>query len=296
MKLTQAQVNAFHKHGVLVVPDLFTEDDLAPVIAGVSEFIERQAATLHSRGKIQDRCEGEPFLTRFAKLYAQSEEINSNLDIMLMRDIRLFEFLRHPSLMEALGGLLGPEITCSPIQHLRGKVPTRLTGDQPGYFFNVPWHQDSGVTWEEADASLIVTVWIPLVDATAERGCMRIMPDVFKGGHLPHQREGGTTIRPDLLPKVPELVAEVRAGGAIFMSQFTPHRSTPNTTEFDVRWTMDLRYQRTGTPTGRPGHPHFVAASAARPESVLRDFDQWSRMWVDALEEQARNPQQMHRV
>ena len=46
-------------------------------------------------------------------------------------------------------------------------------------------------------------------------------------------------------------MAEVDKGGVVFMSECTPHRSTPDVTDWDVRWSLDLRYQQTGTPTGR---------------------------------------------
>jgi hypothetical protein len=120
------------------------------------------------------------------------------------------------------------------------------------------------VTWEEADDSDIVTCWMPLVDATVENGCMEVMPGVFRHGYREHQAEGGTTIRPDLLPEVPARPVPVRKGGVIFMHRHTPHRSTPNLTD-RVRWSLDLRYQRTGTPTGRPFHPSSLPASAPGP-------------------------------
>ncbi|MYA23933.1 MAG: hypothetical protein F4Z30_14650 [Gemmatimonadetes bacterium] len=50
-----------------------------------------------------------------------------------------------------------------------------------------------------------------------------------------------------------------------------------------VRWSMDLRYQETGTPTGRPFHPDFVARSRSNPASELRDYDEWCRRWVESL-------------
>ena len=61
---------------------------------------------------------------------------------------------------------------------------------------------------EEADASDIVTCWIPLINATRETGCMEVIPGAFKLGYLEHVSEGGTTIRPDLLPRTPPLCAE----------------------------------------------------------------------------------------
>jgi len=188
--------------------------------------------------------------------------------------------------------LVGSDITCNPIQHLRAKPPAAATGEGAG-FYNVPWHQDSGVIWADADSSNIVTCWIPLVDATVENGCMEVLPGVWKSGHLEHQAEGGTTIRPHLLPDVTPRPVPVKKGGIVFMHRHTPHRSTPNFTD-GVRWSLDLRYQPTGEPTGRPFHPDFVVQSRKHPEAELGDHAQWVRLWVDALNDPT--PHQAHRV
>ncbi len=282
MRLTDEQVRAFREDGVLVAEGVVTEDDLAPVIAEYEAWIEQRARQLQAEGKISDLHEGETFERRFAKLYAQSPEIASGMDIMQLRGPAMFAFLRNDNLLDAVECLVGPEITCNPIQHIRAKPPADASGTGAG-FYNVPWHQDSGVTWEEADDSDIITCWLALVDATVENGCMEVMPGVWKRGHLAHQAEGGTTIRPDLLPDVPPRPVPVKKGGFVFMHRHTPHTSTPNFSD-GVRWSVDLRYQKTGTPTGRPFHPEFVARSRAHPESVLTDHAEWSRRWVEALE------------
>lgn len=80
--------------------------------------------------------------------------------------------------------------------------------------------------------------------------------------------------------------------GVIFMHRHTPHRSTPNFSD-TVRWSIDLRYQPTSTPTGRPFHPAFVARSRAHPEQVLTDHAIWCRLWEEAL---ARPQPRAHRV
>lgn len=295
MPLTESQLAEFHERGVVIAENILTEADLAPVIGAIESFIDRRANELHAEGKIQSRHAGEPFLTRFAHLYEQSKEIAHGIDIMHMRAKPIFDFLRNAALMDALESILGPEITCSPIQHLRAKTPERLNTRANNYH-NVPWHQDSGVTWEEADANLIVTCWVPLVHATDARGCMRVLPAVHKGGHLQHQAEGGTTIVPTLLPDADPLIAEVKAGGAVLMSQFTPHCSTPNLTRHDVRWSMDLRYQKTGTHTGRPWLPNFIALSRSNPASVLTDYDLWCQKWDEGLAYQSANKPKAHRV
>ena len=128
----------------------------------------------------------------------------------------------------------------------------------------------------------IITCWLPLVDATVENGCMEVLPGVWKRGHLEHIADGGTTIRPDLLPTIAPWPVPVKKGGIIFMHRYTPHRSTPNFTD-TVRWSLDLRYQPIGQPTGRPFHPEFVARSRRDPASVLTDHAEWSRLWTEAL-------------
>ncbi len=281
MALTQEQVAAFREEGVLVAEGVLCDSDLAPLIAEYSEFIDRRARALAAEGKVKELCEGEPFERRAACLYAQSPDIMKQMDIMEMRGPATFAFLRNERLLDAVESLVGPEITCSPIQHIRAKPPAAASGEGAG-FYNVPWHQDAGVTWEEADNSDIVTCWIPLTDATVENGCMEVMPGAWKLGYLKHQAEGGTTIRPDLLPTIPPRAVPVRKGGIVFMHRWTPHRSTPNFTD-GVRWSIDLRYQPTGQPTGRPFYPDFVARSRRNPASELRDHAEWSRRWAEAL-------------
>ena len=293
MKLTDQQVRTFRQDGVLVAEGILTDQDLAPVIAEYQAHIDRHARDLQAQGKITDLAEDADFAHRYARLYEQTVEIGYGLDIMELRSRAVFAFLRNENLLDAVECLVGPEIICSPIQHLRAKPPARSEAEKGVSFYNVPWHQDAGVTWEEADDSEIVTCWIPIVDATVENGCMELIPGAFRGGYLEHQAEGGTTIRPDLMPEMRPVPAPVRKGGAIFMHRWTPHHSTPNLSD-SVRWSIDLRYQPTGTPTGRPFHPSFVVRSRQNPSSVLTDHAEWAGLWEEALVS-ARGVQ-MHRV
>ena len=292
MGLTADQAQTFRRDGVLVAEDVLTEADLAPVIAEYSAWIEARANALFEEGKITRRYADTPFARRVALLYAQTPDIMRDMDIMQMRGAATFAFLRNPRLLDAVESLVGPEIICNPIQHIRAKPPAALSGENAG-FYNVPWHQDSGVMRAEADASNVVTCWLPLVDATVENGCMEVMPGAWERGHLTHQAAGGTTIRPDLLPDIAPRPVPVRKGGIVFMHRHTPHRSTPNFTD-EVRWSLDLRYQPTGVPTGRPFHPEFVARSRQNPDSVLTDHAEWSRRWQEALANSQN--EQAHRV
>ena len=279
MKLTVRQIDEFHNNRLLIAPNMLTDADFAPVEAELAAFIDRRAYELKAAGKITELHEGAPFDQRIGLIYAQCDEIMQDLDIMQMRGQAMFAFLRNKNLLDAVECLIGSELTCSPIQHLRAKVPSNLG---KGNFEVVPWHQDSAVTWEEADSADIVTCWIPLIDATVVTGCMEIIPGKFD--YIPHIAEGGTQIDPALFPKTKPINAECPRGGAIFMTKLTPHHGLPNVSK-RVRWTIDLRFQRTGTPTGRPFYPDFPVRSVAKPESVLTDHAEWCRRWLAGFEE-----------
>lgn len=279
-KLTEAQVAQFKSEGVLVAEGILTDEDLAPVIEGYSRWIDAKARAL----QIPDLKETLPFDKRFAWLYVQNREIQQGMDVMNARLPEFFDFLHCKNLLDAVEQLLGtPELLASPIQHIRGKVADQSGGS----YFNVPWHQDAAVTWEEADHSEIVTCWIPLVDATVRNGCMEVLPGVWEQGVLRHLAgEGGATIDPSVLPESKPIVASVKKGGVVFMHRCTPHRSTPNLTD-TVRWSLDLRYQPTGTPTGRPWQPAFVMRSASDPSSVCTRYADWDQQWAEALSKPA---------
>jgi len=282
MPLTPAQIDQYHEHGYLIAPNVLAAADVQPVIDCIDAIVEQRARELLAQGKITELCAGQDFTRRFAGIYAQCKAIGENFDIMLLRPRAMFEFLFNDHLLDAVAQLVGSELTCNPIQHVRPKLPVTVTGEEHSSFQNVPWHQDAAVTWEEADPSDIVTCWIPLVNATAHNGCMQIIPDVHRQGYIEHQSEGGTTVKPHLLPKTPPVTAECPFGGVIFMNKYTPHLGLTNRSD-TIRWTMDLRYQATGQPTGRPFWPAIVVRSPSQPASVQHSYEEWCRRWEHDL-------------
>lgn len=221
-----------------------------------------------------------------------TDDVNENeirpfglsLDTMHALTPGFFEFQFNSRLLRAVESIVGPEITLSPIQHCRPFLPMRNGAKNDcGVAIVAPWHQDQGVTREEADASEILTVWIPLTDVKAETGCLKVIPGAQSAGLLEHVKsEYGTTINPAVFPSGPRVDCEMARGDLLFMSAFTPHCSQPNTTD-KVRWSLDLRFQKTGTPTGRPFWPEVVVQSAADPGTVSRDYAAWSARWEHDL-------------
>jgi hypothetical protein len=282
LPLAAEQVAAFRDEGVLIARGLVGEADLQPVREELAAWIDRRARELHAAGKIGELHADAPFTRRFGLLMAQSAEIQDGFDVVPMLGRALFRFTRTPRLLDALEQLIGPELSLNPIHHVRGKPPQAQCSDAHKGYFSVPWHQDSGVTLAEADASEIVTTWLPLGDASEEMGCLQVLPGAHRLGHLPHVAVPGygTSVRPSAMPDIEPRKLPVRAGDVIFMHRHLPHHSTPNRSD-DCRWSLDLRFQRTGDHNGRPWQPDFVVRSpSGRP---LADHDTWVRRWQEAL-------------
>jgi phytanoyl-CoA hydroxylase len=283
MSLSEDQIREYRTRGVLRVRGALSTEDLQPVIEELEELIDHRARQLHENGEIGELWEEEPFETRYGLLYQQSRSMGKGLDIMHYRGRAVFDFLGNDHLLSVLQALLGEEITCNPIQHVRAKPPDEYEEHTGPSFHNAPWHQDAAVMMPEAEGSDVITCWLPLGEATADMGCMEVIPDQVWGGYLRHQKEGGTTVVPQLLPETEPVTMACDKGDVVLMSRFTPHRSRPNVSK-RCRWSIDLRYQPTGQHTGRTAHPDFVVRSSLAPDSVVTDHAVWCDLWQEALE------------
>jgi phytanoyl-CoA hydroxylase len=292
MALTQEQVDQYREKGFLIAEDILDDAAFEPVERAYDVLINQKAQELLEEGAISSVHADKPFSHRLAAVANELDDENydalrrftSGLDIMKARVKPMFDLFFNRLLLSAIESIVGPEIMLSPIQHIRPYLPAREK--QPG---QVPWHQDQGVTKEEADVSEIITCWIPMVDVAHETGCLQVLPGVVPMGLLEHQREGGTMIKKEFMPEIEAVECVMKRGDLLLMSAYTPHRGQPNQTDM-VRWSIDLRFQKTGTPTGRPFWPEFILQSVEDPNSVQDNFDDWCTRWITDM----RNSKGMH--
>ena len=291
--LTAEQRAAFQRDGFLIAP-VFAPADFAGVKTEISAALDRRAREFHAAGMLTELHEDAPFETRFGLLAAQCPDLHGGMDTTDLLGDELFAFMRHPKMLAALASLLGPELTLNPIQHLRAKPPGVADRARAGYY-EVPWHQDSGVTTPDSDAALLITAWTPLCGANEEMGCMRLIPGFHSQGHVDHISDPryGTTIRPELVPEERAVAGICNVGDVVFMTQFTPHSSTVNRSQF-CRWSIDLRYQANGTASGRAWYPSTVLQSRRDPASEVHDAAVWRASWKDAAARP--NPGAKHRI
>ncbi len=291
MSLTTSQKNQFECEGYVVVENALKICDLAPLIQRYTDFIDMRASELFHLGKIKEDYKSLDFESRLAQLSRHDLSIHKDIDLMHVRGPAVFNFLINERLLNLIESIIGPEILCSPIQHVRAKLPENLRKtaerdiDQTELENAIngdiaPWHQDAQVHLEEADPSYILTVWAPLCNTTVENGCLQIIPGQHTKDTVFWSEGFGISDRN--LPKISAKSLPMEKGSVLLMHKLIPHRSTPNYTN-SIRWSLDLRYQPIGTPTGRPFYPAFKARSHVNPNSVMRSYAEWDRAWRHAL-------------
>jgi phytanoyl-CoA hydroxylase len=297
-KLTENQMQHFDREGYLVAEDIFTDTDLAPVIAEVTAVIDQKCVELIAAGELSRDYREFPFETRLTHISRETDKIAMSIWNGVLNGPAVFNLIRTPKLLDIAEQMCGPELIASSVYRLRPKISNHVMGP-------VPWHQDSGYFEPYCDNSLVLTVWLPLVDATAENGCMWVVPRAHKGNVLLHGSRAGKpylAIPERVLPQEPEsrpVCTPVKKGGALLLTNLTPHASFDNTTE-TVRYAMDLRYQSAKLPTnakmtrlpgdslaneaeGIPGacyppEADFLVRSRLRPTEVVTDPAEFARL------------------
>jgi phytanoyl-CoA hydroxylase len=294
---TRIDLDTFNRQGFLVVEHaLHPERDLDPVVAEYEALLDTLTAQWHAEGQLPSTFRDLPFAQRFARvLHAAPRELNvmSHFDISLpfegvteQTPIHLgpetFGLLSNPNLLDLVEQFIGSEIFSNPIQHTRIKPPERELPEHlqgSSLLARTDWHQDTGVHLPEADQTHMLTVWLPLTDATEANGCLCVIPGSHRNGLVTHCPRPGARI-PDALLEGQPIPVPVKRGGVLFFHHLTKHASLSNTSD-GIRWSFDLRYQPIGQPTGRPAFPGFVARSRRDPASAVTDWRAWAKLWLE---------------
>jgi len=99
------------------------------------------------------------------------------------------------------------------------------------------WHQD--LAFNEGADRAYATIWLALVDATEENGCMRYIAG--SPPLMPHERVGRDGLRVVDLDEAGAVACPVPAGGMTIHNQHTLHTSGPNDSD-GVRAAWILKY------------------------------------------------------
>ncbi|MFD0960075.1 phytanoyl-CoA dioxygenase family protein [Paenibacillus chungangensis] len=264
--LSKEQLEQYNTEGYIVLPNLLNEEDMQHPKEAMMAKVSQIAEELYRDGLIADKLEHLPFPNRLAELF---KDLTENEFLKYGRSWRdripgYFTLMSNPKILDAVESLIGGEIFANPVYNVRPKVPNVAAGA-------VPWHQDKSY-WPDANANPVITVWIPLVDATELNGCLHIKPRTHRKKLLEWHQEtntgtGYTALRDDQLGKTKTVVLPVKAGSAILFNDRCLHMSTPNRSQ-EVRWSVDLRYQPTDQDPMPQHGAGFLARSYIHPERV----------------------------
>lgn len=289
--LTDQQLSHFHERGYVVVEDLLDAVTLQAIRQEYTALLDGLYADWHAEGLVPSPA-GLSFWNKLTEGYKGGFDWYQPFDISLPHGgiteetpmhfgPAVFDMITHPRILDAVERLIGPEITSNPIQHVRIKPPAHAldASEVRAHITATDWHQDMGVTLPEADQTQFVTIWLAITDATIENGCLQVAPG-RRSEMLPHCSKSQVGIADAFVPRGEAVPTPVKAGGAVIFHPMTPHGSLANNSDH-FRWSFDLRYNVTGQATGRSQFPEFVARSRSQPETVLRDWKIWLRMWQD---------------
>ena len=201
-----------------------------------------------------------------------------NIDTPMHFGSAVFNLIKYNKLLDVISEFIGNEITSNPIQHIRLKPPSKILHreESRAHITYTDWHQDRGVALKNADNTQMITVWVAFTDSHIKNGCLQVMEKTDT--LLPHCPKFQTTIVDDFIQTDKIIPLEVESGSIIILDPLTPHSSLPNLSN-DFRWSFDIRYKRSGEPTGREHFPEFIARSILEPEKELTDWRDWKKKW-----------------
>ncbi|MHA3978946.1 phytanoyl-CoA dioxygenase family protein [Halovulum sp. GXIMD14794] len=291
--LTADQVAAFERDGYLVVGDVLSPAILEALHAEYSTLMDRLYDGWSAEGRVPPGAALD-FWGKLSTAYAAGCDWFQPMDCSLPGERvtadtpmhfgpAAFDMITHPKLLDIVESLIGPELTSNPIQHIRLKPPQgEVHSDEiRAHIGLTDWHQDRGVSLESADRTDMVTVWLAITDVTEDSAPLKVIPGAHRDGLIEHCGWVQTGIPGKLIPEDRAVPLPCKAGSAVLLHPLTPHASLPNTSD-RFRWSFDIRFNRTGQPTGRDHFPSFTARSRARPETELRDWRMWDEMWQTA--------------
>ena len=287
---------------------LDVDEDIQPLIDEYGVVLDTLIDRLYAQGRLRHRYDGLSVLDRLSAFLVDTgdehfQHLSVHLpfhspaaDHPLYLHPAMFNLLRSPRLLDALEQFIGPEIAVNPLHITRIKPPERrlpegVQSSANGAISKTLWHQDLWAFQTEADQTDVITVWVPMVAADEENGCLAVVPGSHRPGELSTHCKS-TPQNPSSKGIPEQIVSEDRKplpaapGDRIVMDKLTQHCSLVNVSD-RLRWSFDLRYQVAGQPAGQGGREAWTARSRTDPESEMRDFEEWETLWRNIIAREA---------
>ena len=293
---------AYERDGYVVLKDIIDDQDLNPMRDFIKAKVDGYSRELYDEGKLSSLYEDESFERRYAAICEELDILPRNWSFGMFGP-EFYDLYNLPGVLNVIRLLLGSEVSNIGTPALRTKLPRSV-------ITSFPWHQDSqyldqsiaGKKEKHTGGLHMVTVWVPLVEATVENGCCWVIPGSHRWGLLDGARGADMNIRmeEDVEARGTPVPVPLKPGGALFMSNLTVHASKVNTTR-KSRWSIDFRYfptpDRAELTAGVREAAEFVKNKELRggmvPLPVLTEGDKptWEEWEAQVLAQRARRNQ-----
>ncbi len=267
-------IDSFNRDGFLVVRDAIPGAVLDAFIGVLEAEVDRRAAAMFERGEISEPYAGEPFDTRWYRIWEErGGEPKPPTWHACVFGPELYALWIHESVLDVVALVVGPEIQASGDYILRPKLPSLNL---------LPWHQDSGYM-PATEQYPWPTVWVPFVPVHAGNGAMQFIPGSHRQPIQQHRKgDGEVYATPERDPAAGREVVtpELAPGDFVIFSNYVFHRSTAGR-DRSVRWSIDFRFSPAGTPVGDHlwfhGMTHVVRS--ARDPGRIPSWDDVLALW-----------------
>ena len=290
---------SYERDGYVVVEDIIGDGELQPLCEFIKDKVDAFARAEYEAGRLSSLYADDSFTRRYAAI-CEEQGISPRGWGLGSFGREFYDLYTLPGVLQVLNVILGPEVSNLGSPALRTKLPGSV-------ITSFPWHQDSqyvdqatiGKKEKHTEHLPMVTVWVPLVEATVENGCCWVMPGSHRWGLLDGARGEDSNIRmeEDVEARGTPMPVPLKPGGALFMSNLCAHTSKLNTT-CDCRWSIDFRYfptpDRADLTAQQRGEAEFVSdkiiSGGGMPLVVLSEEDKptWEEWEVAVQQQRAR--------
>ena len=288
--LKKFQIDEYNRNGYLVLNNILSKEQIIdPIKKEYSDLLDKLCKKWIKMGLINENVLSKSFFEKLKISYCKGCDWIQEMDISLPGDkikidtpmhfsSAVFDMITCEKLLNVITDILGEEITSNPIQHIRLKPPSKILNDNENraHITHTEWHQDRGVSLEDADGTQSITVWIAITDSTKKNGCLQVIKkneNLIKHFSKKQLQIDLNQIKNNKIKSLP-----VNSGGIILLHPLTPHSSLKNNSN-DFRWSFDIRFNKTGEPTGREHFPSFIARSKLKPDKELKNWKTWKKKW-----------------
>ena len=245
------QIEQYNVEGYTIVEDVFSLNELQPILNEFEEIVDTFASRAYDAGKIRNKHSDKDVFKRLAAL--ENDFKGSSVLIHHKGELKpaLANLWGSPKLLDIVENWIGKDLAGHPVWNIRSKTPQTVR-------MTVPWHQDSAYLKEGAEKTVQPAAWIPFLDVDKNNGCMQVV----RSGHKPErvfehklEKKAGVKdswylyIEDKNIPVEDVITCEMKVGSVLFLHQLTPHRSLENYSD-NVRWSVDLRFQNPNDEAG----------------------------------------------